>query len=818
MKNLYLLFCSVFSFPVILLAQQPAYSVFHTNEIRTGFSADGRMFSDLQNGGAFLVPYEGIQTPSTIFNGALWLGTMDENTLRVAAQTYGTSSQKNDFYPGPLDPVSGLPVEEGTANNFNKVWTVFRHEIEKHIADFSDNNLLDDPVLAVVGWPAKGNPYFNTVNGFELPAGHTSLAPFFDLNNDGNYNAFDGDYPLPEGVVPGVLPGQLTWLVYNDVAGPHLQTGGAPLGVEIQMTAWAFETDDPLLDKTLFVSNKIINRSGKDYSDVRLGVWTDLSIGCYTDDFVGCIPPLNAYYAYNGDMEDGSGACSISGYSGYGNRPPVQAVTILNHTLDGFSMYKNQSVGDPQPDVNMTDPWASGLEFYNYLDHKWRDGTPLTKGGNGYDPGSSDFTDFIFPGNPNVPGEWSQYAENAPSQDPRALGVLHLPEFKNGEIKTIDVAYSTHSDPNLNHLETVNLLYAEIPLLQQHYAAGFSNLSPRPLCEYDCLWPGDANNDGIADQFDLFAIGAANGASGPLRNGPLSWAPYISENWNGASYGGINMKHADCNGDGIVNKVDIDIVELHFGEFNDQYIKTEKRKSGNDVYFSPKGALSNRIFEKGEQLLPLLSVNKKAVPDLTGLAFTVEFDTAFFSNIKVITVPGMQACFHTFGNGDFTSLATISHSGELHFSILNKGGAGCRFENEKLFSLLITPADAVPANSTLIRFKNIKGLLNDNTVTDLGGEDIKLFFLNYGEKESTKKPPGIHIYPNPSTGVFYFNLVQEEVFKVHIYDARGRLINVQPAFHQKDYMIDLRSYPTGVYFLKLTQGRETVTKKLVVSK
>ncbi len=815
MKNRYLLLCSIFYFPVFLIAQQPAYSVFHANEIRTGFSANGLMFWDTDNFESFLVPFEGAQTPSTIFNGALWLGTMDDNTLLIAAQTYGASFGENDFYPGPLDPVSGLPAEEGTQNNFNKVWTVLRHEIVKHITDFKDNNLLDDPVLSVVGWPGKGNPYFNTVNGFKLPAGHTSLAPFFDLNNDGIYNAFDGDYPLPEGVVPDALPGQLTWLVFNDVAGPHLQTGGAPLGVEIQMTAWAFETDDGLLDKTLFVSNKIINRSGKDYSDVRIGVWTDLSIGCYRDDFVGCIPSLNAYYAYNGDMEDGNDFCYRPVY---GDRPPVQAVTILNGTLDGFSMFKNPGIGDPLPDANISDPWTNGLEFYNYLTNKWRDGTPVTKGGNGYDPSSSDFTNFIFPGNPNVPDEWSQYTENATLHDPRALGILHLDELKNGEIHTIDVAYSTHSDPNLNHLETVNLLYAEIPLLQQHYATGFSNIPLTPLCENDCLWPGDANNDGAVDHFDLLAIGAAYGTAGPLRNSPLNWAPYISENWNGASYGEKNMKYADCNGDGIINEIDIDVVELHFGEFNDQYLETEKRKSGKNVFFSPKGALSNRVFEKGEDFLPILSVNKKAVPDLTGLAFTIEFDTAFFSKIEIITDPGVRACFQTFGKRDFFSTGT-DHSGEFHFSILNKGGASCRFENEKMFSMLITPADAVPGNSTYFRFKNIKGLLNDHTVVDLGGEDIKLFFFNYGEKEeSTKKPPGINIYPNPSSGVFYFNLEQEEVFEMHIYDARGRLINVQPTFHQRDYMIDLRTYPTGVYFLELTQGQETVAKKLVISR
>jgi hypothetical protein len=49
-------------------------------------------------------------------------------------------------------------------------------------------------------------------------------------------------------------------------------------------------------------------------------------------------------------------------------------------------------------DFSVTGNPAMALDFYNYLRGQWKDGTPLTYWGNGYDPLSTDYTDFAFTG------------------------------------------------------------------------------------------------------------------------------------------------------------------------------------------------------------------------------------------------------------------------------------------------------------------------------------------------------------------------------------------------------------------------------------
>src|SRR6185436_8288210 len=93
------------------------------------------------------------------------------------------------------------------------------------------------------------------------------LAPFYDFNGDGYYNTLDGDYPKYDfgfhttGISNRLNGDQTIWWVFNDVGNVHGETGGNPIGIEIQAQAYAFCTTDPDLSNTTFYTYKIINRN-----------------------------------------------------------------------------------------------------------------------------------------------------------------------------------------------------------------------------------------------------------------------------------------------------------------------------------------------------------------------------------------------------------------------------------------------------------------------------------------------------------------------------------------------------------------------------
>lgn len=87
--------------------------------------------------------------------------------------------------------------------------------------------------------------------------------------------------------------------------------------------------------------------------------------------------------------------------------------------------------------------------------------------------------------------------------------------------------------------------------------------SPDELCSNtDCVWPGDSDGDGKANNFDLLNIGLGFGAMGPPRtdfpydDDPIAWAPNYAEDWD-ENINLVDYKHLDCDGNGEINEDDL---------------------------------------------------------------------------------------------------------------------------------------------------------------------------------------------------------------------------------------------------------------------
>ena len=69
------------------------------------------------------------------------------------------------------------------------------------------------------------------------------------------------------------------------------------------------------------------------------------------------------------------------------------------------------------------------------------------------------------------------------------------------------------------------------------------------------------------------------------------------------------------------------------------------------------------------------------------------------------------------------------------------------------------------------------------------------------------------LYPNPANGVVYFSTTTNDALSVSVFDMLGKQVmeaqNVQS-------QLNISSLNPGMYFVKMTQGSSTSTKKLVV--
>ncbi len=436
----------------------------HANNIQARILNAGDLFTNLLEGRFIPHPDENGDGPGTIFVAGLWLGGIDAGgNLRLAAATYRASG-KTDFFPGPLTPDG--QTSAGDCSNWDRHFLVRGDEVAAFLQALPD--LANDPASAqaqfpsIMGWPGRGNPFFLDVWGYDLPQNTNELAPFFDNNLDGLYNALDGDYPVVQlrGRDPFV-PDEMVWCVFNDqgAGALHTSSGGQGFPVEVQQMAWAF--NDSLLNNTVFTSHKLIFRTTEMIDSCFIGVWTDFDIGCFGDDYVGTAPALNTMFAYNMDVMDGLAGNTCNNLPVFESTPPVQSVTFLNSPM-------NKAIADtPNAPFSISTPES----IYNLLRGRWSDGTPLTSGGSGYLSGGAP-ADFIFPDAPNDANGWSMCTANIAPSDRSGVASHRLGLVLPGQIEEFNLAWTVHPNPDLPC--GLGSTFEDIAQIQDAYDQSFS--------------------------------------------------------------------------------------------------------------------------------------------------------------------------------------------------------------------------------------------------------------------------------------------------------------------------------------------------------
>jgi hypothetical protein len=425
------------------------------NNVRALIETGGSMWQDRSTSRAFYrIPAEG--NVSVIYAGALWLGGYSpDQQLKLAAVTFRADG--NDFWPGPLTIDGAAEIEPDVCEQYDRFFVTERQWSEQHRAWFDCQN---DPLCnSLVEFP---NGYVVPSEFYEYPAhGNTSLsqdyylAPFYDYDLDGNYDPDAGDYPWydltgdvdcanksREDTIP-LFGDQNYWWVFNDKGNIHTETNGESIGMEIRAQAFAFATNDEINNMT-FYNYVMINRGTTSLNDTYFGQWVDADLGNPQDDYVGCDVTRGLGYCYNGDnFDEGTDAST-----GYGDNPPAVGVDFFEgpyQDYDGIDNpgpettnnplsaeeafagngipYKGLGIGYGDDNIDNErfgmrkflyynigggqngDP-ETALEHYNYLIGIWRNGLPMTYGGDGFQTGNdpNQLADFMFGDDTDVVG------------------------------------------------------------------------------------------------------------------------------------------------------------------------------------------------------------------------------------------------------------------------------------------------------------------------------------------------------------------------------------------------------------------------------
>jgi PKD repeat protein len=357
------------------------------------------------------------------------------------------------------------------------------------------------------------------------------------------------------------------------------------------------------------------------------------------------------------------------------------------------------------------------------------------------------------------------------------------------------VTLSIWSDTSANYstfTETVNVISSDV-------CAGF-----------DCVWPGDANMDGVANFQDALYIGLGYGTSGPARVNPsMDWNGQPADDWGLSSANGVDYKHLDANGDGMINEFDFEpCFELNYTPLIGELITFEENQPVIELQFVEDSIImeSGQLYTVEAEVL--IGTSNVPASSLYGTAFSIEipadlaqfvsavdfnYDGASFLGPELAVISSAKLDINQ-ADVAITRINGLNANGfgvvgTLRFIIIGDIIDG-RVDGTLTFPVTFKTIDAMDANG---QPKEITTILESSGVVfkslTSAQNDIALFDFT--------------VAPNPAQNQVAIKLPNNALESVRILDISGKVVQTIANIQSPDYQLNTSNLSNGMYLLEM---------------
>ncbi len=342
-------------------------------------------------------------------------------------------------------------------------------------------------------------------------------------------------------------------------------------------------------------------------------------------------------------------------------------------------------------------------------------------------------------------------------------------------------------------------------------------------CSNDCVYPGDADDNGVVNNFDIFKIGLGYDSTGSARLiSSNHWDGYPAQNW-ADTIAGINAKYADCNGDGIINANDTLALNLNYTGTHAPLLQNNQLP----IYVT----LPHATLRDSARIYCGISLgdNLKQGENVYGVAFTFHFDTL------VVDTSTIQFQWNTpnwlaVGNNDYLQIKKYYRSkGLIDVGLVRNthlGNSG--FGNLATVTIDIVTGNVIGRMKSIVKDFMLHCSISDIRIIDANGKiiesvatadsaTIEYNATGIGQMEWLKN---VTLMPNPAQHEFMVKAASDVVLQAinlkNILGVSVRELKLEHNNHQQQISILTQNLPNGTYIVNIETNKGIVVKHLMI--
>ncbi|MEM6699103.1 MAG: T9SS type A sorting domain-containing protein, partial [Bacteroidota bacterium] len=314
-------------------------------------------------------------------------------------------------------------------------------------------------------------------------------------------------------------------------------------------------------------------------------------------------------------------------------------------------------------------------------------------------------------------------------------------------------------------------------------------------CVPNLVFPGDANNDGIVNAWDVLSIGLAYEESGIARpDATTDWVGQEAPDWNTTLANNVNAKHVDTNGDGLVDDKDMAIVLMNYNQqhFNRTTYQPSMVESETVELILE---LSSTVVAGEEVELSLLLPDATEIDDLYGIAFALESDVPFFKP-GTMRFKQSNSCL---SEEDNTMMMTqpMQTNDKIEVGLV-KRDRNASICMGTLATVTFIAAENLPDNVTF-RLTNVEAITSQGLNLMMTSEELSTVVSSTNELIASN---GINISPSPFHSNFFIES-ESQISSICIYNAIGQKVGQLSVQTSEAIEIEAAELVSGLYFIEL---------------